>query len=106
MKMKLNINASIEMCFKCFVTSPSQDQNALEKLYGPLKQRYQDRYGNFVKITRIPNPPNSTFPNMAYVELVDNSLPSLPKLPVVKNGKWVVYGKEEENEQTALVQSQ
>ena len=49
---------------------------------------------------------------MAYVELKDNSLPPLPKLPVVKNGKWVVYGNDEDNiddelqEESVLVQSQ
>ena len=48
---------------------------------------------------------------MAYVELKDNSLPPLPKLPVVKNGKWVVYGNDENNiellpEESAVVQSQ
>ena len=49
---------------------------------------------------------------MAYVELKDNSLPPLPKLPVVKNGKWVVYRNDEDNiddellEENAVVQSQ
>ena len=49
---------------------------------------------------------------MAYVELKDNSLPPLPKLPVVKNGKWVVYGNDEDNiddellEESTVVQSQ
>ena len=49
---------------------------------------------------------------MAYVELKDNSLPPLPKLPVVKNGKWVVYrnddydGDNELQEDSAVVQSQ
>jgi len=81
----------------------------MEKLYSTLKDRYKDRYGNFVQITKIPNPPRSTFPNMAYVELRDNSLPPLPKLPVVKNGKWVVYGPQHDDEiveESALVQSQ
>ena len=49
---------------------------------------------------------------MAYVELKDNSLPPLPKLPVVKNGKWVVCRNDEDNiddelqEESAVVQSQ
>lgn len=49
---------------------------------------------------------------MAYVELKDNSLPPFPKLPVVKNGKWVVYGNDVDNiddelqEESAVVQSQ
>jgi len=51
---------------------------------------------------------------MAYVELKDNSLPPLPKLPVVKNGKWVVYGNDDDDgddddelqEESAVVQSQ
>lgn len=81
----------------------------MDKLYSTLKERYKDRYGNFVKITRIPNPPNSTFPHMAYVELIGNTLPPLPKLPVVKNGKWVVYGNDEDDglvEEKAVVESQ
>ena len=49
---------------------------------------------------------------MAYVELKDNSLPPLPKLPVIKNGKWVVYGNGEDDgddelqEESAVVPSQ
>ena len=48
---------------------------------------------------------------MAYVELKDNSLPPLPKLPVVKNGKWVVYGNDDDDDNelqddSAVVQSQ
>ena len=48
---------------------------------------------------------------MAFVELKDNLLPPLPKLLVVKNGKWVVYGNDENNiellqEESAVVQSQ
>ena len=49
---------------------------------------------------------------MAYVEFRDNALPPLPKLPVVKNGKWVVYGTEEDDndeelvEENAVVESQ
>lgn len=46
---------------------------------------------------------------MAYVELIGNSLPPLPELPVVKQGKWVVYGKDDhDNElraQSAVVKS-
>lgn len=79
----------------------------MEKLYSTLKERYKDKYGNFVKITSIPNPPRSTFPNMAYVELRDNSLPPLPKLPVVHNGRWVVYGSQDDHDDgNAVVQSQ
>ena len=49
---------------------------------------------------------------MAYVELKNNLLPPLPKLPVFKNGKWVVYGNGEDDgddelqEESAVVQSQ
>lgn len=75
-----------------------QNQEALDKLYGPLKERYQDRYGGFVKITAIPCPPKSTYPRMAYVELVDNELEPLPDLPVIKKGKIVVYGKNDDSE--------
>ncbi|KAL9965873.1 hypothetical protein ACROYT_G029727 [Oculina patagonica] len=86
------------------------NEEALEKLYTTLKERYRERYGNFVKITKIPNPPHSPYPNMAYVELVGSSLPPLPKLPVVKEGKWVVYGRDEDDneltEKSAVVQSQ
>ena len=79
-----------------------QDEEALEKLYTTLKERYKERYGNFVTITKIPNPPHSPFPNMAYAELIGNSLPPLPELPVVKQGKWVVYGRnDDDNELTA-----
>ena len=39
---------------------------------------------------------------MAYVELIGNSLPPLPELPVIKQGKWVVYGSDvDDNELTA-----
>ena len=86
-----------------------QDEEALEKLYTTFKERYKERYGNFVRITRIPNPPHSPFPNMAYVELIGNSLPPLPELPVVKRGKWVVYGKDDDDNelraQSAIVKS-
>ena len=44
---------------------------------------------------------------MAYVELRDNSLPPLPKLPVVHNGRWVVYGSQgDRDDGNAVVQSQ
>lgn len=86
-----------------------QDEDALEKLYTTLKERYKERYGNFVRITRIPNPPHSPFPNMAYVELIGNSLPPLPELPVIKQGKWVVYDKDDDDNklraQSAILKS-
>ena len=86
-----------------------QDEDALEKLYTTLKERYKERYGNFVQITRIPNPPHSPFPNMAYVELIGNSLPPLPELPVIKQGKWVVYDKDDDDNklraQSAILKS-
>ena len=86
-----------------------QDEDALEKLYTTFKGRYKERYGNFVQITRIPNPPHSPFPNMAYVELIGNSLPPLPELPVIKQGKWVVYDKDDDDNklraQSAILKS-
>lgn len=87
----------VERCKKAASDMLLGDREALDKLYSTLKERYKDRYGNFVKITSIPNPPRPTFPNMAYVELRDNSLPPLPKLPVVDNGRWVVYGWKDED---------
>lgn len=97
----------LERCRKAASDMLLGDQEAVEKLYNTLKERYKDKYGNFVKITSIPNPPRSTFPNMAYVELKDNSLPPLPKLPVVHNGRWVVYGSQDDRDDgNAVVQSQ
>lgn len=102
----------MQRCKKIALEMLLGNEEALDKLYTTLKERYKDRYGNFVQITKIPNPPRSTFPNMAYVELKDNSLPPLPKLPVVENGKWVVYGNGEDDgddelqEESAVVQSQ
>ena len=46
---------------------------------------------------------------MAYVELIGNSLPPLPELPVIKQGKWVVYDKDDDENklraQSAIVKS-
>lgn len=66
----------------------------MNKVYGPLKERYVDRYGGFVQIVKIPHPPNSIYPRMAYAELIDNKLPPLPKLPVIEGGRVKVYGKQ------------
>ncbi|KAK2566510.1 39S ribosomal protein L17 [Acropora cervicornis] len=97
----------LERCRKAASDMLLGEQEAVEKLYSTLKERYKDKYGNFVKITSIPNPPRSTFPNMAYVELRDNSLPPLPKLPVVHNGRWVVYGSQDDSDDgNVVVQSQ
>lgn len=71
------------------------NEEALEKLYTTLKERYQERYGNFVTIQTIPNPPHSPYPNMAYVELVGNPLPPLPRLPMVQGGNWVIYNRDD-----------
>ena len=50
---------------------------------------------------------------MAYVEFVGNSLPPLPRLPVVKDGRWILYGRDdyddagnEITEKSDVVQSQ
>lgn len=77
----------------------------MEKLYSTLKERYKERYGNFVRITRIPNPTTSPYPNMAYAEFVGNSLPPLPKLPVVKEGRWIIYGREDDNDDELVEKS-
>ena len=84
-----------------------QNQEALDKLYGPLKERYKDRYGGFVQITAIPYPPKSAYPRMAYVELVDNELEPLPNLPMIREGKIVVYGDSTDSDvdEVAVVQS-
>lgn len=71
------------------------NEEALEKLYTTLKERYQERYGNFVTVQTIPNPPHSPYPNMAYVELVGNPLPPLPRLPMVQGGNWVIYNRDD-----------
>ena len=85
----------------------------MEKVYTTLKERYKERYGNFVRITKLSNPPHSPFPKMAYVEFVGNSLPPLPRLPVVKDGRWILYGRDdyddagnEITEKSDVVQSQ
>jgi len=51
-----------------------------------------------VKITPIPSPPKSAYPKMAYVELIDNNLEPIPDLPVIKEGKMVVYGKRQSDD--------
>jgi len=38
---------------------------------------------------------------MAYVELIGNSLPPLPELPVIKQGKWVVYSRDDDDNEVA-----
>lgn len=106
---EMTVFSVICFSFLQFMLFSLQDEEALEKLYTTLKERYKERYGNFVQITEIPNPPHSPYPNMAYVELIGNSLPPLPKLPVIKQGKWVVYGRDDnDNEltvQSAIVKS-
>ncbi|KAJ7378278.1 54S ribosomal protein L17 mitochondrial [Desmophyllum pertusum] len=81
------------------------NEEALEKLYSTLKERYKERYGNFVRITRIPNPTTSPYPNMAYAEFVGNSLPPLPKLPVVKEGRWIIYGRDDDDDDELVEKS-
>jgi len=66
-----------------------QDEEALDKLYGELAERYAGKYGGYVKVTGIPNRPNKHFPWLAYVEFQDNGLPPLPVMPVRKNGDLV-----------------
>ena len=85
-------------CFHCN-TFPPQNQDALDKVYGPLKERYIDRYGGFVRIVKIPHPPNSIYPRMAYVEFVDNKLPPMPELPVIEGGRMRVYSKQTEEQE-------
>lgn len=40
---------------------------------------------------------------MAYVELEGNSLPPLPRLPIVKEGTWVVYNRDDYDDDNELV---
>jgi len=70
------------------------DEEAINKLYGELAERYEGKYGGFVKVTRIPNKPRKHFPWLAYVEYHDNGLPPLPVMPVCKNGE--LYGRPRE----------
>lgn len=42
---------------------------------------------------------------MAYAEFVGNSLPPLPKLPVVKEGRWIIYGRENDNDDELVEKS-
>ncbi|EDO40633.1 predicted protein [Nematostella vectensis] len=79
------------------------DQDVLDKLYGTLKERYQDKYGNFVRIIKIPHPALCDYPKMAYVELVDNDLEPLPDMPELSNGKRVVYKRNNEDDTEAGV---
>merc|ERR1712076_167389 len=69
-------------------------EGAINKLYGELAERYEGKYGGFVKVTRIPNKPRKHFPWLAYVEYHDNGLPPLPVMPVCKNGE--LYGRPRE----------
>lgn len=80
-----------------------QNQEALNKVYGPLKERYNDKYGGFVRIVKIPHPPNSIYPRMAFVEFVDNELPPLPELPVIEGGRVRVYGKQADKKEISEV---
>ncbi|XP_031566718.1 uncharacterized protein LOC116301746 [Actinia tenebrosa] len=74
------------------------NKDALVKLYGPLKERYEDRYGGFTRIIKILSPTKSPYPQMAYVELIDNDLEPLPDFPVIKEGKITVYGSNSESD--------
>lgn len=40
-----------------------------------------------MKVSRIPNQPRKIYPWLAYVEYNENSLPPLPVLPIIENGK-------------------
>ena len=63
------------------------DQEALNKLYGELADRYKDTYGGYVKFTRVPNQPNKPYPWLAYVEFQGNGLPELPVMPDIVLGR-------------------
>uniref|UniRef100_A0A7M5WJP8 Uncharacterized protein n=1 Tax=Clytia hemisphaerica TaxID=252671 RepID=A0A7M5WJP8_9CNID len=63
-----------------------QDEEAINKLYGELADRYRGRYGGFVNITPLPNQKNKHFPWLAYVEYQENDLPPLPVFPEYADG--------------------
>ena len=63
-----------------------QDSDAMDKLYGELRDRYFDAESkNFVTITKIPQGKNKMFKQLAYVEFRDNGLPPLPPMPTEKD---------------------
>merc|ERR1719427_733854 len=56
-----------------------QDSDAIDKLYGELRDRYMDSQAkNFITITDIPNAKSRQYPDLAYVEFKGNGLPSIP----------------------------
>ena len=63
-----------------------QDEDAIDKLYGELADRYRGKYGGYVKYTAIPNQKNKHFPWLAYVECQENDLPPLAVFPEYSDG--------------------
>jgi len=58
------------------------DSEAIDKLYGELRDRYLDSQSkNFVTITEIPQGMKKFYKQMAYVEFRGNNLPPLPQMP-------------------------
>lgn len=91
---ELSENEYAERCREEATKMLLQDQEALNKLYGELSERYAGKYGGFVKVTRIPNKPKKHFPWLAYVEFQNNGLPPLPVVPFVEKGE--LYGRPRE----------
>ncbi|XP_062499764.1 large ribosomal subunit protein bL17-like [Corticium candelabrum] len=67
-----------------------KEPGLVDKLFGPLALRYQDRPGGYTRVLRIPNRKGDNAP-MAIIEYVDNDLPSLLPTkgmhPLIQNRK-------------------
>lgn len=53
-----------------------RERPLVSKIFGTLKERYQDRPGGYTRVLRVPNRKGDNAP-MAIIELVDNNLPPL-----------------------------
>ncbi|KAL5499626.1 hypothetical protein EMCRGX_G011078 [Ephydatia muelleri] len=53
-----------------------RERPLVSKIFGSLRERYQDRAGGYTRVLRVPNRKGDNAP-MAIIELVDNNLPPL-----------------------------